>query len=340
MMILHKFVHTRRASIRRFTFALFLGTMLFGAIFAQRHMTKTYAAERNRLCRAVLAHMNEENDALRQALAQQDTAAVRRHADTLCGYASLIETFPAADGDDAVLDALSDTAQFYSALSGIGQTDSVEDLSFWKSAADTVSSHIAAIALSLPDRQNPLKPTETETDAAAMLAAFSSSFRADPIRIPSSAAAGFQFDHEPVISPAQARQILRTLIGNTASFLGNTVTDDIHGCYIFSCQNGYAEISRCGGHLLSYAFYPRGNSNARGVTVCDSDLQSAAVEFLEKAGLPHGDLSVLEDRHGIRTFVSQTDDHRTVSVGIRMHDGAVVSCQAESYYRLADDGTK
>ena len=335
MMIRQKRGQTRRTSIRRFTFALLFGAVLFGSILMQRHMTKTHAAERNRLCRAVLTHMNEENDALRRALVQQDTTAVRQHADTLCGYASLIETLPAADADTAILQALSDTAQFYSALSVTAQTDTADDLAFWQNAADTVSSHIAAIALSLSDRQDPRKPTETEVDAAAMLAAFSSSFRADPIRIPSSDITGFLFDREPVITPAQARQTLRALIGNTASFLGTTVTDDIHGCYIFSCQNGYAEISRCGGHLLSYAFYPRGSSNESGVTVCDTDLQAAAVEFLEKAGLPHGDLSVLEDRHGIRIFLSRTTDQAPVSVGIRMHDGTVVSLQAEDYYRTA-----
>ena len=330
---------TRRHTIRLTVYALFLCAVLFGTIGMQMHLAADQAVMQNRICRSVLAHMNEENDALRQAISDRDTASVRHHADTLCGYASLFETLRRADADTPLLDALADTAQFYAALSDAAQKETEfvgNGLPFWERAVDTVSSHMASMALSLSDRMNPAIPTETEAEAAALLSAFSASFRPETIRITVDKPTKFLFEREPIISLAQARQILRGVIGNSVSFLGNTVTDDAHGCYIFSCQNGYAEISRCGGYLLSYAFYPRGNVNEHSILLNDRDLSELAAAFLKKAGLPSSDLSVLADRHGIRIFASRTTDDRTVTVGVRMHDGAVVSLQAESYYIRMD----
>lgn len=331
--------HTRRHTVRLTVYALFLCAVLFGTIGMQMHLAADQAVMQNRICRAVLAHMNEENEALRQAISDRDTASVSHHADTLCGYASLFDTLRSRGIDAPLLDALADTAQFYAALSDAAQkeTDFVGNgLPFWERAVDTVSSHMASMALSLSDRMNPATPTETETEAAALLSAFSASFRPETIRITVDKPTKFLFEREPIISLAQARQILRGILGNAVSFLGNTVTDDAHGCYIFSCQNGYAEISRCGGHLLSYAFYPRGNVNEHSILLNDNDLSELAATFLKKAGLPSSDLSVLADRHGIRIFASRTTDDRTVTVGVRMHDGAVVSLQAESYYIRMD----
>lgn len=339
MMPGHFHPQTRRHRIRLTVYALFLCAVLFGTIGMQMHLAADQAVMQNRICRSVLAHMNEENDALRQAIYDRDTASVRHHADTLCGYASLFDTLRSRSTDAPLLDALADTALFYSALSDAAQKETEfvgNGLPFWERAVDTVSSHMASMALSLSDRMNPAIPTETEAEAAALLSAFSASFRPETIRITVDKPTKFLFEREPIISLAQARQILRGVIGNTVSFLGNTVTDDAHGCYIFSCQNGYAEISRCGGHLLSYAFYPRGSVNEHSILLNDRDLSELAAAFLKKAGLPSSDLSVLADRHGIRIFASRTTDNRTVTVGVRMHDGAVVSLQAESYYIRMD----
>ena len=194
---------TRRHRIRLTVYALFLCSVLLGTICTQMHLTSDEAAEQNRICRAVLAHMNEENDALRQALSDRDTASVCHHADTLCGYATLFETFRRANADTPLLDALADTAQFYAALSDAAQkeTDFVGNgLPFWERAVDTVSSHMASMALSLSDRMNPATPTETETEAAALLSAFSASFRPETIRITVDKPTKFLFEREPIIS--------------------------------------------------------------------------------------------------------------------------------------------
>ncbi len=329
-------VRPRRHRIRLTAYALFFCAVLLGSICLQLHVKKTAAAEANRMHRAVLAHMNEENDALRRALAEQDAAAVSRHADTLCGYASLFQTLHSTGEEQPLLDALADTAQFYSALSDAAAQTPTDmttgDSGFWNSAADTVSEHIASMALAMSDRQEPGCPTDAETAAASMLSAFTASFRVDPLRITAVQSAGFRFDHEPMVSQAQARQILLGLIGNTASFLGNTVTDDAHGCYIFSCQNGYAEISRCGGHLLSYAFYPRNTASTDIHLLNDADLAELAAAFLRKNAIPVTSTDTWEDRHGVRIFRAVTKDGDIVTVGIRMHDGAAVYFSAEAYY--------
>ncbi len=328
---------SRRPGIRRLAYALFFCAVLLGSIITQMYTAKTAAAAENRLHRAILAHMNEENDALRRALADRNWLDVRHHADTLSGYASLFEALRYDDADNSVLCALADTAQFYSALGNAAAQNEngtdADSIGFWGNAADMVSAHMASVALALSDRQEPDCPSDAETDAAAMLAAFSASFRADPLRITAEASSGFRFDHEPMVSPAQARQILRELIGNPAAFLGNTVTDDEHGCYIFSCQNGYAEISRCGGHLLSYAFYPRSTSNGDTHLLNDADLAELAAVFLQKNAISVNTADTWEDRHGVRIFHAETKDGDAVTVGIRMHDGTVVSFSAEAYYR-------
>ena len=107
---------SRRPGIRRLAYALFFCAVLLGSIITQMYTAKTAAAAENRLHRAILAHMNEENDALRRALADRNWLDVRHHADTLSGYASLFETLRYDDADNSVLCALADTAQFYSAL--------------------------------------------------------------------------------------------------------------------------------------------------------------------------------------------------------------------------------
>ena len=337
MHFFHRFARSRRHMIRLCAYTVCMGMVLFTCICTQMHRTQSNAAEQNRLYRTILSHMNEENDALRGAILEQDTDAILRHTDTLCGYISLTSMLHPAEKDKTILSAIADTAQFYSALAHAIQNDTIgtpADMAFWQNGTDTISAHIADIALSLSERHNPRQPTDAELDAAAHLSAFSSSFRAEPLRFTTNTSHRFRFDREPVISTAQARQILRKLLGNSASFLCNTVTDDAHGCYVFSCQNGYAEISRCGGHLLSYAFYPHGNINIQGVLLSDSDLAELAAAFLKKAGLPSSNLSAEEDRHGIRTFSVQTNNRQTISVGIRVHDGHIVQLQAEAYYAV------
>ena len=129
--------HTRRHTIRLTVYALFLCAVLFGTIGMQMHLAADQAVMQNRICRSVLAHMNEENDALRQAISDRDTASVRHHADTLCGYASLFETLRRADADTPLHDALADTAQFYAALSDAAQKETEfvgNGLPFWERA--------------------------------------------------------------------------------------------------------------------------------------------------------------------------------------------------------------
>ena len=335
----------RRSRVRLIAFSLFLCAVLLGTICMQRHLDAAVVRTQNRLHRAVLVRMNEENDALRRALAQSELTAVRLHADALCGYASasmaMADTSAYSAAEQPIIDAVADTALFYAALADTAaksETATVlPDAAFWQSAADTVTAHIAELALTLSDRIDPAAPTVGEYRAAAALSAFSASFAKDPLRISNSPTAKFRFACEPIVTPADARLVLRTLIGNAASFLGTTVTDDHHGCYIFSCQNGYAEVSRCGGHLLSYAFYPRGDINVHGIILNDSDLSELAAVFLKNAGLPTKNLTVTDDRHGIRHFSAACGNGNAITVGIRMHDGAVVSLQAEGYYRLSDE---
>jgi len=330
-------IHTRRRVIRLYAYAICMGIVLFSGICMQMHGTQSNAAARSRMCRAILSHMNEENDTLRRAIRDKDTASVLRHADTLCGYASLAGMISHSDVEERIASALADTAFFYSALAHAVQNENTQaatDFVFWQNGTEMISTHIADIALSLSDRQHPTQPTDAELAAADDLSAFSASFRTEPIRLTTPHSHEFRFDREPVISSAQARQTLRSLLGNTASFLGNSVTDDTHGCYVFSCQNGYAEVSRCGGHLLSYAFYPHGNVNTQGVLLSDSDLAELAASFLKKAGLPSSDLKAEEDRHGIRIFTVIVNDNKEITVGVRMHDGLIVQLQAESFYTV------
>lgn len=339
MLFNSKSVLSRRAYVRLCAYTVCMGMVLFTCICTQMHRDQSDAAEQNRLCRIILSHMNEENEALRGAIRKKDTESIVRHTDTLCGYASLTRMLHAAENDKPIVSALADTAHFYSALAHAVQSISdgaAADIAFWQSGTDRISACIADIALSLSERQDPTQPTDAEQTAAADLAAFAMSFRAEPLRFPTNTSHGFRFDREPVISAAQARQILRKLLGNPASFLGNAVTDDAHGCYIFSCQNGYAEVSRCGGHLLSYAFYPHGNANGQGILLGDCDLAELAAAFLKKAGLPSSELTAEEDRHGIRTFSVQTDNRGAISIGVRMHDGHIVQLQAEAYYAVDD----
>ncbi|MBE6659101.1 MAG: hypothetical protein E7604_11765 [Ruminococcaceae bacterium] len=330
----------RRTVIRLFSYGCFMAAVLLSAICVQMHLTEDMARSQNRLRRAVLAHMNEENEALRTSLAAADREAILRHANALCGYAGMTASCGDAAGEAPLVSALADTALYYSALMRavtVSEEDTaIPELAFWQDCTDTIAEHTAALALALSDRLHPAHPTESELTAAQNLAAFSAAFRVDPLRSSAAAHPGYSFDREPTVTAAEARQTLRFLIGNAASFLGSTVTDDTHGCYLFSCQNGYAELSRCGGHLLSYAFYPRRSSNAQPHLLNDGDLAELAASFLKKASISVILADVWEDRHGVRFFSAATKDGGCVTVGIRMHDGTVVHLDAEAYYRNAD----
>lgn len=330
------FFRNRRGFIRIVSFGAAMTAVLFFVIVMQTKHTEALAAAGERLCCAMLAHMSEEHDTLSAALTNNDTAAVRHHAEALYGHAAMISSLAHETGDTALAAALSDTAQFYIALIQAPDRDLCTNTDFWKLGCDTVCSHTASLALAMSSAAQHTSAAEGIQILSGQLSAFTKAFRTDPLRLPAVTHADYSFDRESPVTQAEARQKLRMLIGNAVSFLGNTVTDDAHGCYLFSCQNGYAEISRCGGHLLSYAFYPRSAADAAEHVLNDADLSSLAASFLQKAGIPHMGTEKWNDRHGIRMFSVETNNGKTLTVGIRMHDGAVVRFDAEAYYRRED----
>lgn len=326
----------RRTVVRLASYIIFMAAVLVFVIGMQMQMTERLTLAQNRLRRSVLVRMNEEHEALKTALSSGDREDVLYRADVLCGYASMLPACGGSSGEAPLISALSDTALFYAALMRVSAAAAeapIPDAVFWAGCADTVSEYTASLALALSDRAHPGTPSDAELSAAEQLSAFCTAFRTDPLKISSAAHPGYRFDRESPVTEAEARQKLRTLVGNAASFLGTAVTDDIHGCYVFSCQNGYAEVSRCGGHLLSYAFYPRSTSNTASHLLNDADLSELAVTFLKKNAIPVSAADIWEDRHGIRMFRVKTKDGEAVTVGIRMHDGVVVHFAAEGYYR-------
>ena len=328
---------SRRSTVRTVLFSAVLIAVLIGCIGLQRHTANGIQAERNRLFHAVLVRMTEENERLHTAITSADTASVIRSAEVLSGYASLTAAIGYTGDDRLLCQSVTDTGQFYEALSRTWSNDTnTTDPDFWERCTETLSDHLAVMALSLSDRQDPASPTEPERRCAHDLAALCVSFYTEKIRIPSYLHPGYRFAKEGTVTQAEARTVLRGLIGQAASFLTAVHTDEERGLYLFSCQNGYAEVSQNGGHLLSYAFYPR--SAVTDASVCadrltDDELSSAAAAFLKKAAIPLQEILSWEDRHGIRTFTAKTADDRTVTVGIRVHDGCVMTHDAEAYYR-------
>lgn len=330
------FSHSRRTAVRAISFGIFMTAVLFFSIVMQMMSTRAQTAQQKRICGEMLAHMSEEHAGLSAALAENDPAEIRRYAGALYGDAAMIASVAHESGDPLLTDAISDTAQFYSALIRAADGGALADPDFWQTACDTVCTHTASLALAIASAGQHPSAADGERIIAEHLSAFTKAFRTDPLRLPSGAQPVYTFDREVPVTQAEARQKLRTLIGNAASFLGSTVTDDAHGCYVFSCRNGYAEMSLCGGHLLSYAFYPRSAEDAASHVLCDTDLSSLAASFLQKAGIPYKNTDQWHDRHGIRVFSVGTNNGKTVTVGVRMHDGAIVRFDAQAYYRRDD----
>lgn len=331
-MPIHYFRHTRRTRIRVISFGALMSAVLLSVIVLQTKRADFLAASQKHICGIVLTHMCEEHTALSAALADNDTAVIRHHADSLYSSAAMVSSFAHECGETVLKKAFADMAQFYSALTQAAGGEVITNPDFWKVCSDTVAAHTASIALSISSDMHQATPSAGEQLLAEQLSAFTSAFRTDPLRLPTIHHPQYSFDHEIPVSLSEARGNLRSLIGNTVSFFGTDVTDDAHGCYIFSCQNGYAEVSLCGGHLLSYAFYPRSTADAAEHALSDPDLCSLAASFLKKAGILHKDTDQWNDRHGIRVFSVETNNGKTVTVGVRMHDGAVVRFDARSYY--------
>ena len=330
-------IRVRRTAIRTVLFAGVLIAMIFGCIGLQRHTANVLQTERNRLFHAVLVRMTEENERLHTALSSADAASVFQSAEALSGYASMTAMIGSTGEDRILCRAVADTGQFYEALSRTWENDGITaDPDFWKRCTETVSDQLTIMALSLSDRQTPAVPTESERRCAEDLAALCLSFRTEAARLPSYQHPGYRFAGESIVTQAEARAALYSLIGPAASFLTDVYTDESRGLYLFSCHNGYAEISQNGGHLLSYMFYPR--SAITDAAICtqrltDDELSSAAAAFLKKAAIPLHAIVSWEDHHDIRTFTAETKDERTVTVGIRVHDGCVMTHEAEAYYR-------
>ena len=335
-MPIHFSGHRRDTHIRIISFSVFMAAVLLSVIVLQSKNAEALAASKKHICGEILVRISEEHADLSAAFADNDTADIRRHADLLYSYAAMVSSFAHASGDTALKDAFTDTAQFYSALSDAAGSDTMTDPDFWKDCSETVAAHTASIALAISSDTHPSVSSAGERLLAERLSAFTSAFRTDPLRLPTMPQPQYSFDREIPVSLSEARGNLRSLIGNTVSFFGTDVTDDTHGCYIFSCQNGYAEVSLCGGHLLSYAFYPRSTADAAEHALSDPDLCSLAASFLKKAGISHKDTEQWNDRHGIRVFSVETNNGKTVTVGIRMHDGTVVRFDAQAYYRRDD----
>lgn len=329
---------TRRQTVRCVLFLLWFSGITFGSICTQMNLTRWLRAEQDRLYRAVLVRMTEESCRLCDALDNKDAPAVLHYTDTLSAYAAMPAAVTAFPEEGMLCRAVADTVQYYQTLSQTVRTaGAVPDRAYWIQCTGTVTDHLAALALMLTERQDPWRPTDAERRCADDLSALCDAFRTETVRIPASVHPGYRFARETAVTQAEARTALRSLIGSAASFLTAECTDTERGLYLFSCRSGFALVSQNGGHLLSYALFPRSASSELPTAahlLTDEALEAAASAFLKKAAIPVRGIESWEDSHGVRTFRIAAADDRTVTVGIRMHDGAVVACEAEDYYRI------
>ncbi len=157
----------------------------------------------------------------------------------------------------------------------------------------------------------------------------------------------YQYENEPIVPAWEAEGILRELIGAPAARLTlqkeNETSDGREDTYLFTCSDGYAEISRAGGHLLRYAIAPHADNRVSvadrlAARLPDEDLQKAATRFAEKAvsGTDHSGryaLSHSTEGHGIRSFFfCGQRDEPLFTVSVRCSDGSVLAFEGEGLY--------
>lgn len=310
---------------------LLASAALFSSIAAETTIRYTAGTFRE----TILCRMAEECAALETHLASGSPQDVRVSAELLRGYASLLSGLDDSGAADAAVFCRALIAAAEQAIA-VG-APSLYELPFWRSCTAQYSDALAVLALAA-DPANP-DPQAVQTAAVQSLHLLAHAFAPDPLRdFSHDAAPSYTFDGTPAITPAQARQRLSGLLGTAARLLRREDTDTAQNRYFFSCENGYAELSVCGGYLLRYALHPRtAPSDAAIVSrmLSDPDLEALANTFLSKNGIsPDTAQSVrTEDLHGIRIFSYGFSESRTVTVGIRQNDGAVMSYDSTSFYR-------
>lgn len=170
-------------------------------------------------------------------------------------------------------------------------------------------------------------------------------FAPDPMRMAEPAEQyAYTFSAEFPTTVQEAEETLRQLLGRTAALFrpvnGSPETEEEGPVfYLFSCQNGFAELSVRGGHLIRYALCPRVSpaaSDSPSRILSDADLSDAAEDFLDRSGIPSAAFSEAshEDLHGMRTFrFVHRKTGASVYVGIRCFDAKPFSLDAEAFYR-------
>ena len=166
-------------------------------------------------------------------------------------------------------------------------------------------------------------------------------FSPDPMRTAEPAARySYTFSAEYPVTERDAEETLRALLGDTAALLRPVSGDEEDPVFrLFSCRNGFAEFSVCGGHLIRYALCPRirpADADIPLRILSDADLSGAAADFLDRCGIPSAVFREVshEDLHGLRIF--RFEHKRTgapVFAGIRLSDAEPFSFDAEAFYR-------
>ena len=337
-------------SVRLIAFTAALLLLLGGSFFTLQSAERTrtmaqYDADRKLFLR--IAEEAENAAHLAARIANNDTGETAELL-ALCHACSVITSCAALHSDETYVKS---AAQLYASAQAraehaLASEQGENAVPMWlytcMQKASTLLSDTAVLLLASEEYELPIDALPLLEELSSLSDAFSS----DPLKvfIAEKAHIAYRFDAERPHTEREIREDLKLALKDTADlFVSLDMPTADEGASndarcIFSCKNGFAELSLRGGHLLHYALYPTQGISADGATtrLSNVDLEERRDAFLARNGMPVRLLTLHTQReeHGLSyyTYTRRGEKTPCVTIGLRNTDGNVFYFDGELFY--------
>lgn len=325
---------------------LLLGGSLFTLQSAERtRITAQYDADRRLFLR--IAEEAENAAGIAARIANNDVSDISDLL-ALCRACSVITSCAALHSDQNYVKS---AAQLYASAQAraehaLAAEQGENAVPMWlytcMQKASSLLSDSAVLLLASEGYELPIDALPLLEELASLSAAFSS----DPLKVfhVENAHIAYRFDAERPHTDREIREDLEFALKDTSDLFVSldmpTAEESIRNdarC-IFSCKNGFAELSLRGGHLLHYALYPTQGISSDGANTRLSgiDLEERRDAFLARNGMPVRLLRLHAQReeHGLcyYTYTRRGEKTPCVTIGLRSTDGNVFYFDGELFY--------
>ncbi len=340
----------KKETVRMLSFAIACLFMTAGAFSALNAAIQTREAALYDADRKLLLHIAEEADNAARLATRISESEVPSQTDllALCRTCSAVTTSATLHSNT---EYSTGTAQLYASVEAraehaLASGDSTDVIPPWlTSCLNEAASLLSDTAVLLMASEGTALPKDV-LPMLDELSSLCSAFAPDPLKvfIASETHPSYRFDAERVHTKKEAWEDLAFALEARADlFLSLDAPTEKEAQkndakFVFSCKNGFAELSARGGHLLRYALYPTQGTGSTSAAkpLSEPDLIEIRDAFLSRNGMPVRMLILLSEKeeHGLHyyTFARKGDSAPCLTIGLRATDGGVFYFDGEAFY--------